>query len=1032
MKQWSRTFVLSLFVLVSSVAYAQSPVFTSVDGVDQPVEWTTSVSDNVKDNDVLRLSSSEATTEWRSNKITFTPRKLYRYSFRMCETGDGSGGCACNGVDFFNIDYSGVPRGDRPTVKFSETFFTPDVQNESSARFAKWNARREFRIADAKFQPARPLFRLLKNKQGNVLALGSGETLDEDGSYRFSCFSSFEPSNYDRPLFSTTSHFNSDRWDMGRNDNVVYRFSLEPYAIDGETLRSAPSIPFTSGTINVRVGYYQAGTLAVEYSRNGTEWSQIGKITNLGSEDFSLDEALHDNPTEFYIRLIGKSVEKDGPCHLQADKLIVNLSTKQDEQTRFIGRGETVFSVTDASSLDPNAPNAELWGVDDDDKLWAIENDANKILKFEWDSHEVVKQSRNPSESLNVGPEQRDYVVKLRRPEFLTVLAYPFFEQNYTKLIQGGEIVDQTNSGLDASWCEADYNVPRNPKSRKLGAARPIVISSAKNDFESFQVILHTDKSPLRDIKVALADDLHSENGSVIPRDNVLLRRTIYHKVVEPTDSSCAAGWYPDALVPFAQNATKERITANVEPRSNLSIWVTVKVEADVTSGEYEGTVIITANEEQTRVVCPFKLVVYDFTLPVSNTLETAYGLSFSNIDRYHNLKTEQDKRIVYEKYLQLYSDYRISPYDPTPLDPIRVEWITDSNPPRCELDFSAFSKEIKRTLDKFHFTNFRLPFQGLGGGTYQSRYNGSIKGFSSDTPEYATLLSDYGRKLETELEKLGVLENAYIYNFDEPEEKDYEFVAGEFAKLKKYAPKITRMLTEEPSETFDKILESQNASIDVWCPVSPNYSRESASVEREKGSRFWWYVCCFPKAPYCTEFIDHPLQELRLWHWQTYERDIKGCLVWSGNYWNSPTAFPDSFQNPYDDPESYVTDGAIPAGTRVPWGNGDGRFIYPPVTAPVPGCNDGQPIYDAPCASERFEMIREGVEDYETLVILKRLLDEKKDLLTNEEKERYENLFDFSEITSDTTHFSKDPQVLLARRLEIMNAIVDLNKKTK
>ena len=186
--------------------------------------------------------------------------------------------------------------------------------------------------------------------------------------------------------------------------------------------------------------------------------------------------------------------------------------------------------------------------------------------------------------------------------------------------------------------------------------------------------------------------------------------------------------------------------------------------------------------------------------------------------------------------------------------------------------------------------------------------------------------------------------------------------------RLHRYAPGLTRMLTKEPRGTLP-------GCVDLWCPLSPQYDPKAAEERRQHGERFWWYVCCGPKAPYCALFIDHPATELRVWNWQTWQRDIVGTLIWETVYWTSPTAFPGKPQNPYQDPMGYVSDGSMPPGTKQYWGNGDGRFLYPPLAAAVPGLSGRGPVIEPPASSIRLEMLREGIEDYEYLCILRERL---------------------------------------------------------
>ncbi len=1030
-------FIAAIVALVCvKQVVAEFPFFSPATQIKQPTEWNSDENGNSVTDGLLQLSSSNSSSSMLSEKLSFESRKLYRYSFNLSQM-DGEGKtCACCGTEFFNYDYTTVSEDKTPGSKFSEIFFVPDGKDgryEASARFAKWESQRVYRSSFPEIKPVQPLFKLIKNNNGkSVLPLGDGESLDKDGTYAFNCFSSPENTNYDRTLFSTSASFNTNRWTIWKDAYIVYHFSLEPFDVSSGVLEESEPIPFLSGSIFVRLGYWVKGALDVEGSVDGKTWIKLGNLNKVSAESFSLDPILFEKSSHVWIRLKGVdySPEEHG-CSLQIHGLSATFQTEQKESFQFIGAGETLFAELDQNDLErfPTI-NARLLGIDENDGLWSVERDSNRLIKLDWNS-EFIRLKVAPDNKLAGGfPKTLEYAVNVAPPATITRTVFPYFEQNYASSIGGIVVKDQSNSGVDLSWCVSDYRVPLTPKLRELLPESTISISSAKNDFESFQIVVHAGDVPLRNLKVSIPDDLYTDQGLRIPRDELSLRYAYYHYVDRPTDSTCAIGWYPDALVPFEQGSDGLGSPINVGPNSNFVVWVSVHVGNDASAGKYGGFVDLTANEGSFCASCPFELNVRDFSLPLKNTLETAYGLSYDNINRYHNLQTEEDKRIVYEKYFRIFSDHRISTYNPVPLDPITVEWLSDEDPPRCELNFSKFDVEISRVFDKYHFTNFRLPILGLGGGTYQSRYDGSINGVKSGSKEYQAMFSDYVGKLQEHLKLLGLLDSAYIYSFDEPEEKDYEFVAEEFAKLKKYAPDLNIMLTEEPSKGFEDILSGKKASIDIWCPVSPNYSEDSAKTERERGNRFWWYVCCFPKAPYCTEFTDHAALELRLWHWQAFERNIAGCLVWTSNYWTSSTAFPDSYQNPYEDPACFVSDSSLPKGAKELWGNGDGRFIYPPLTASTPGQNSGKPIYDAPCASIRLEMIREGVEDYEMLVMLNNLLKEKNQKLSAREKQEYGELFNFEEITTSMTSFTNDPLVLRHRRQQVMDAIEGLQKK--
>ncbi len=163
----------------------------------------------------------------------------------------------------------------------------------------------------------------------------------------------------------------------------------------------------------------------------------------------------------------------------------------------------------------------------------------------------------------------------------------------------------------------------------------------------------------------------------------------------------------------------------------------------------------------------------------------------------------------------------------------------------------------------------------------------------------------------------------------------------------------------------------------------------------------------------------------MRVWLWQTWKRNIHGILVWSSNYWTSSAAYPDPKhpQNPYLDPMGWVSGYSTPKGTRRAWGNGDGRFIYPPESAA-----DGRPeapVLAAPVDSIRLEMLRDGIEDYEYLVLLKKQLDRCRSFMSAEQIAQYEALLGVPEsISEDLTHFATSPSPIQKRRAEIARAI--------
>jgi hypothetical protein len=87
--------------------------------------------------------------------------------------------------------------------------------------------------------------------------------------------------------------------------------------------------------------------------------------------------------------------------------------------------------------------------------------------------------------------------------------------------------------------------------------------------------------------------------------------------------------------------------------------------------------------------------------------------------------------------------------------------------------------------------------------------------------------------------------------------------------------------------------------------------------------------------------------------------------------------------------------------------------------------------VLDGPVTSLRWEALRDGVEDYEYLALLKRLLTEKRGRLTRDEAARYEALLRVPEdVSASLVSYTQGPVPLLARRLEIARAIEALSAR--
>src|SRR5205823_11177136 len=112
-------------------------------------------------------------------------------------------------------------------------------------------------------------------------------------------------------------------------------------------------------------------------------------------------------------------------------------------------------------------------------------------------------------------------------------------------------------------------------------------------------------------------------------RDVVLYRENLIY-VASQTGGDGAAGWWPDALVPDIDPIVGEKRNAfpfDVPANESRSVLVDIHVPQGAAAGTYTGTLNVTGGVSQQ---VPVKLVVWDFAVPSTSTLRSAFGMAWN------------------------------------------------------------------------------------------------------------------------------------------------------------------------------------------------------------------------------------------------------------------------------------------------------------------------------------------------------------------------------------------------------------------
>lgn len=245
----------------------------------------------------------------------------------------------------------------------------------------------------------------------------------------------------------------------------------------------------------------------------------------------------------------------------------------------------------------------------------------------------------------------------------------------------------------------------------------------------------------------------------------------------------------------------------------------------------------------------------------------------------------------------------------------------------------------------------------------------------------------------EVRLLEKGVKDKAFIYLVDEPFPYMYEEVVRRGRVLKETTdiPLYAAM-----HHTVKAYPEEFREVVDIWGPTFSVYeqNREWFQERRREGDQVWWYFVGWGLN------MDQLPLKARVFPWLTWNENLDGVMQWCLNrYWHKGQAI-DNW-----DGRSYQTH------------NGVGNYVYP---GP-----DGE-IYP----SMRLEHMRDGMEDYEYLKLLKLLISlvEDQGIVDKEWLRKANQALNLQDLIPGVTEFVPDYSFFIERRNQIGRLIEQKN----
>ncbi len=360
--------------------------------------------------------------------------------------------------------------------------------------------------------------------------------------------------------------------------------------------------------------------------------------------------------------------------------------------------------------------------------------------------------------------------------------------------------------------------------------------------------------------------------------------------------------------------------------------WVTVEIPQDALPGHYTGTVTMTVNG--LPIALPLALDVWNFDLPPERHLNVTIWFNDGAMCAAHGVERFSKE---YWRLLKVYAENMARHRQNVilvPLDLIQLK----SGFRKVKCDFDYFDRYVETFLNA-GFTMLELSHlahfgpDGWDGSEIVWRsFKVGEKETAGDNEELiAAVLGD----LVLHLQEKGWLEVSAIHVADEPSVNNLQSWKEHSALIGRVAPGLRRMDAIE-AEDFRGFLE-------IWVPklqvIEPWKSPLRNAVEN--GAELWFYTCCHPYGVYPNRFLDSTLLQLRLLPWMAARYNLKGYLHWALNQWGD------------EDPYQKTALGELPPG--------DHCIVYPGKNGP----ND----------SIRWEVFRDGLEDYEYLQVLEQKL---------------------------------------------------------
>lgn len=399
-----------------------------------------------------------------------------------------------------------------------------------------------------------------------------------------------------------------------------------------------------------------------------------------------------------------------------------------------------------------------------------------------------------------------------------------------------------------------------------------------------------------------------------------------------------------DALDPIVRMDVKEK---SVRP-----IWLTVKVPQNAKPGDYKTTVKIKSYNKGEKELT-LNLKVYNKTLPTADKWK--YNLDLWQnpfaVSRYFNLENWSPEHMARLKTtLELLASagqkcvttsINHHPWNSQTHDPFlsMIKW-TKKKDGSWTYDYTVFDKWVElaksagitQQINCYSMVPWHSKFQYFEEGNSEP-IEVELK---TQSKEYAAFWTPFLKDFAKHLKAKGWFDHTTI-SMDERMLDDMKAVVK---LVKSVQPDFK--ITLAANHWFPSLMDDL---YDISLVEKFEYPQELIAKRKEEGRRTTFYTCC--SCPYPNTFTFSPSAEATWFAWYAAANNLDGYLRWAYNSW---------VKDPFADSRFSA------------WPAGDTYIVYPGAVSSI-----------------RFERLREGVQDFEKLRILRKNLTPEEDKAVQE-----------------------------------------------